>query len=133
MLELIDELREEHARILDMLNEIVELGIGTKEAQEKIRSMQSDLMRHLKKEDDRLYSVLRKEAAKRKELKRLLESAPKDMEAITEFAAEFFKKYSSGGSGLEFEGDLKILIATIKNRILNEESIFFDEYESLFM
>jgi hemerythrin-like domain-containing protein len=133
MLELIDELREEHARILDMLNEIVELGIGTEEAQEKIKAMKSGLMRHLKKEDDRLYSVLRKEAVNRKELKRLLESAPKDMEAITEFCSEFFEKYSSGGSGLEFEGDLKILIATVKNRILNEESIFFDEYESLFM
>jgi hypothetical protein len=128
---LIDELRIEHAKILDTLNEVVKRGVGGVEAQEYLKSMKSGLLEHLKKEDELLYPALREEAAKRKELKRLLESAPKDMEAITLFAFTFFDKYSSGGSGFEFEGDFKILIATLRNRILNEENIFFDEYESL--
>lgn len=112
-----------------MLNEIVRLGIGGEEAQKVLRKMKSDLIEHLKKEDEFLYPAFKKKAAHRKELQRLLETAPRDMEAITHFADEFFEKYASGGSGLEFEGDLKILMATVRNRILNEENIFFEEYE----
>lgn len=129
MVALIEELKKEHAHILDMLNEIIRLGIRGEDAQKVLKAMKSDLLEHLKKEDELLYPVFKEKAAHRKELQRLLETAPRDMEAITHFAFEFFDKYSSGGSGLEFEGDLKILMATIRNRILNEENIFFEEYE----
>jgi hypothetical protein len=131
MPELLYELREEHEMILDGLNEIVALDISSKEAEDAIQGIKAGLLAHLKKEDEFLYPAMIEAAKERKALRRLLESAQKDMAAITSFAFKFFDKYSSGGSGPEFEGDFKLLNATVRNRILHEESIIFEEYEGL--
>ncbi len=53
------------------------------------------------------------------------------MEVITKKAQAFFDKYPSGGRGPEFKEEFNELVATIRNRILNEENFFFNEYELL--
>jgi len=131
MPDLLEELREEHQMILDGLNHIEKVGIATKEGQETLMSIKEGMLAHLEKEDVYLYPTIIDAAKDRKSLKRLLESAQKDMAVITKFAFNFFDKYEQGGSGIEFEGDFKLLNATIRNRILHEESIIFEEYEGL--
>ena len=61
---LIEELKREHAKIIAMLNEVKELGILSKEGQSRLMSAKKSLLAHLKKEDEQLYPVLRKEAVK---------------------------------------------------------------------
>ena len=128
---LIDELKKEHAAILDVLNEIREIDMTAPEVWEKFKAMQLGLICHLQKEDEFIYQVLREAAADRTELKRLIDSAAADMEDITKMVKDFFEKYPKEGNGPEFNEEFDSLIATIRNRILNEENVFFVEYELL--
>ena len=49
---LIEELKREHTKIIDMLNEVKELGILSKEGQARLMSAKKCLVEHLKKEDE---------------------------------------------------------------------------------
>ncbi len=66
---LIEEFKREHAKIFDMLNEVKELGILSKEGQARLMFIKAHLLAHLKKEDEKLYPVLRKEAEDNERLK----------------------------------------------------------------
>jgi iron-sulfur cluster repair protein YtfE (RIC family) len=128
---LIDDLKKEHAAILDVLDEIKGIDMTSPEIWEKFKSIQLGLIEHLQKEDEFVYLVLREAATDRAELKRLLDSADEDMKGITRLVKGFFEKYPSGGAGAKFHEEFNELIATIRNRILNEENVFFTEYELL--
>ncbi len=128
---LIDELRKEHEAILNVLNEIKAVDITAPEVWDKFKTMQLGLIDHLQKEDEFIYLVLREAASNRTELKRLIDSAADDMEAITRMVQDFFAKYPTEGKGPDFKEEFNTLIATIRNRILNEENVFFIEYELL--
>ncbi len=128
---LIEELKREHAAIINVLDEIKEIDMATPEVWEKFKSIQLGLIEHLVKEDEFIYLVLKEAASDRAELKRLLDSAADDMEEITRLVQKFFDRYPAGGSGPDFHEEFDSLIATIRNRILNEENVFFMEYEML--
>ena len=55
---LIDQLMKEHSEIFAELNEADNLGIITKEGQNKLFSAKADLLVHLKNEDEHLYLAL---------------------------------------------------------------------------
>jgi len=129
---LIDELREDHTRIRASLDEIEAMCLAGKDVQEKVRSIEHHLVEHLKKEDELLYPRLREHMHGRKELKRLLDSLPGNMDYITRLAEEFFSRHPSAETSPEFKMELESLIENIRNRILNEENFFFMEYEILF-
>ncbi len=59
---LIDEFKKDHSEIIDTLKEIKELGVLSEEGQAKLISAKESLLEHLRKEDELLYPVLRKEA-----------------------------------------------------------------------
>jgi len=60
-----------------------------------------------------------------------LDNFAKDMEVISEAAFEFFEKYSTGGSGIEFAKDFGRLFALLSQRISKEENIIYKKYEEL--
>ena len=131
---LIEELKKEHSEILAALNEVRELGILSKEGQEKLISLEVGLLAHLEMEDDQLYPALRKEAEHSNSIKDTLELFAIDMENVSKTVREFFEKYSEGFSGVELDKlseDFENLFSALTKRICNEEESLYEEYETL--
>lgn len=131
MANLIEELKNEHKIIGEILSRVREMGIGSKEAQELLISAKEQLLAHLKKEDSQLYPILRKKAISDERLQNTLEFFAKDMEPISEAVMSFFWKYSKGVSGLDFAREFGRLFITLTGRIKKEEDILYREYEKL--
>lgn len=128
---LVERLKKEHALIVDVLNKVKEIGISSKEGQDKLLSVRTVLLAHLKVEDEQLYPALNKEAEKNDMLKRTLDLFAREMETISKEALHFLDKYLSGGSGLEFARDFGRLYMNLSQRIRKEEDILYPEYDKL--
>jgi hemerythrin superfamily protein len=87
------------------------------------------LLKHLNKEDEQLYPVLRKKAEKNEHLKNALDLCVIDMENVSRVVQEFFDKYSRGVSGKELQKEFENLFVALDKRVRNEEDILYDEYE----
>ncbi|WP_444996005.1 hemerythrin domain-containing protein [Aliikangiella sp. IMCC44359] len=131
MAKLVDELQHEHKNIVGNLNQIKMLGVTSSEGQNKLRLVKKSLLAHLKKEDERLYPLLKSAAQSNPELKRILDMFAKDMDKISKDAMAFFDKYSNGGSGLEFAKDFGTLLAILSQRIHKEENIIYAKYRDI--
>jgi Zn-finger protein len=129
---LIEELKKDHSEILDTLNEVKELGILSKEGQSKLMSAKECLLTHIKKEDEQLYPVLRKEADNNKQLESALDLCAIDMENVSRIVLEFFDKYSRKSfSDMELQREFENLFTALDKRIRNEEDILYGEYEMM--
>lgn len=128
---LVEKLKRDHVAISDILNQVKEMGIGSKEGLGKLLSVKTALLAHLKAEDEQLYPALKKEAEKNDGLKRTLDLFAREMETISKEALNFLDKYMGGGSGLEFARDFGRLCANLGQRIRKEESILYPEYDKL--
>ncbi len=131
MTALIEEFKREHAKIIAMLNEVKELGILSKEGQARLMSIKEHLLAHLKKEDEQLYPVLRKEAESNNNLKKELDMFAMDPEYVSRVVSEFFDKYSEGSFDEEFPAEFESLSAALNARIRNEEDALYEEYEEI--
>ena len=128
---LIEDLKREHAEIIAMLNEVKELGILSEEGQAKLMSVKAHLLAHLKKEDEQLYPVLRKEAEHNKSLKKEVGMFAMDPEYVSRVVSEFFDKYSGGETDENFSINFESLYASLNTRIRNEEEALYKEYEEI--
>ncbi len=128
---LIDELKKEHSKILASLNEANEIGLLSREVQDKLMSAKAGLFVHLKMEDELLYPALRKEAKNNKELKAIIDLYAKDMEGVSRAAHEFFDEYYEGVLDTKFVGKFESLLVALGERIKNEEDLLFEEYEKI--
>ena len=89
---------------------------------------------HLKKEDAKMYPILREAAKSDGALKRRLDSFASDMDKISLSVTEFFEKYTSAevSSSIEFAMDFGSLSAKLINRIWREENILYKEFEKAY-
>ena len=131
MSELIEEFKRDHAEIMAILNEAKELGILSKEVQAKLISIKEHLLAHLKKEDEKLYPALRKEAEDNERLRNTLDLFALDMETVSSVVQEFFDKYSRGEIDENFSVNFESLSVTLSTRIMNEEDALYEEYEEI--
>ena len=125
MSNLVEELKSDHAVIAETLNKVKNLGITSEEGQNILLAAKNGLLAHLRKEDEQLYPVLNNAAESNAALKQTLDMFAKDMEVISKAALDFFDKYSTGGSGVEFAKDFGRLFATLSQRISKEENILY--------
>ena len=130
MAKLIDELKKENTAIVNTLDAVKTLGINSKEGKEEFLTAKTAFLEHVKKEDEKLYTVLRKAAKSNDELKTKLDELGKYMDKVSKIALYFFNRYSHGGSGFEFHSDCERFYSILKARMLNEE-LLFKEYEEL--
>jgi len=128
---LIDEFKKDHSEIIDTLKEIKELGVLSEEGQAKLISAKESLLEHLKKEDELLYPVLRKEAEHNEKLKELLDVFAKDMENVSRVVMDFFDKYSEDVIDSAVTDEFEHLFAAFRNRIRHEEDILYEEHEKI--
>lgn len=131
MSKLVEELGKEHAVIAETLGKVKSLGLTSEEGQNTLLAAKNGLLEHLKKEDEQLYPVLKNAAESDADLERTLDTFAKDMNEISKAALEFFDKYSTGGSGMEFAKDLGRLFTTLSQRIRKEENILYQKYDEL--
>ena len=62
MVKLIEEFKKEHSLIVDTLSKSRKIGVDSRKGQDKILSAKDFILAHLKKEDEKLYPLLRKAA-----------------------------------------------------------------------
>jgi len=128
---LIQDLKNEHEVIFSALNEVINKGINTKEGQLKLVEVKDALISHLQKEDELIYPYLKEVAETNEKAKSILEKYAQEMKKISDIAFEFFEKYSSGGSGLDFAREFGKLYGTLGKRIKKEESVLYKLYEEI--
>ncbi len=114
-----------------MFNEIKELGILTHKGQEKLMPVNSCLIGHFNKEDEKFYPVLYKAAEQNKKLKELLELLPNGLQTLSIGVTEFFDKYSRGILDTMFEKEFENFFVALCKRMRQEEFILYDEYNML--
>jgi hypothetical protein len=117
---LIEELKNEHQAILAVLGKTRDLGISSRAGQETLLSARDLLLAHMRKEDERYYSELRRAAEGSKELKLLLDYFVTDMEEVSKKAMRLFEAYAQGGDDAVFAGE--------KDRIRTEEETLFRKF-----
>ena len=130
MLGIIDELRREHAMLLEMLGEVRKMGISSPAGRERLLSAKDLLLSHIQKEEERFYPTLRKTAENDDDLRHTLEYFAQDMEAVTKKADTLFRMNSQGGSDADLAGDLTIFYMMLQDRIRVEEQVLFEKHES---
>lgn len=124
-------LRAEHKMLTSLLEEVRALGPSS-EGLKKLQSAKTALLAHLKLEDVALYSVLNKQAEKDARLKSTLEMFASDMQAISEFALNFFEKYKTEATDSgEFTRDFEKLCSSLATRIRKEERTLHPEYDRI--
>ena len=126
---LIAELKADHARITETLDQVRKMGIASKEGQRLLISAKGFLVAHLSKEDKRLYPELRKLAETDDSVRRMLDTYAKNMDQITASALGFFEKYANGGDGVEFAIEIGRLFAALTQRIKKEEAFLYTKDE----
>ena len=131
MADLITELKNEHAYLVETLQKVKGLLITTKEGQETLLSAKEAFLKHIKKEDEKLYPVLEKAAVNDSALKELIDNFIKEMNIVSKTTIEFFDKYSNGGEGERFAADFARLYIKLSRRIKNEEEIIYKKYDEI--
>ena len=129
---LVQDLKHEHALITDLFKSVKDAGVSSKEGRERLLAAKKGLLGHLKKEDDKLYPVLKDAAKDDPRLQTTLNLFAKEMEEVSALVLKFFNKYSqAGASGMEFARDFGQLAAKLGSRIRKEENILSAEYDKL--
>lgn len=129
----IQEIKKEHLFILDTLDAVMKLGVGTAEAREKLREAKKKLLDHIRKEDELIYPVLAEMAADDDALKQTLDVMAKDMRDVSRLTVDFFAKYVNGTKGepqdsLDFAADFGRLYGALCSRVAREENLLYDKY-----
>ncbi|NOQ27997.1 MAG: hypothetical protein GQ564_21755 [Bacteroidales bacterium] len=133
MSKLVNELKQEHHAITDILLELQKIGASTTKGMELLMQSKTSLLAHLTKEDKQLYPYLHEKAKSDLSLRKTLDTFGAEMEKITEFVFDFYQKYfdSVNINKTEFVKDISKFIVTLKSRIMREEVAIYKAYEKL--
>ena len=133
MSKLIDELKQEHIKIKDVLSKLYDSSLTREQKVNILLKAKTMLMEHLAKEDEQLYPALYKKAETDYFLKRTLDLFAKDTDKVSILINNFFDKYSIIDSldNIEFIKDIAKFMASLKNRITKEEIGIYQSYEKL--
>jgi hypothetical protein len=131
MADLVAELKKEHAAISGLLGEIKARGFGSPDVPRKLLLARHGLSGHLRKEDERLYPVLRRAAERDARLRHMVEVFAREMTEVARAAHDFFTTYAEGGDGAAFVRDFGRVAALLTARIRNEEALLYAAYEKI--
>jgi len=132
MSEFISDLKKEHVEIKNSLDNIDQIGHFNKETRIEMVMVKNLLLKHLEKEDDQVYTSLKKASLNDEHLKNILQYFEDDAKLISEFVVIFFDKYASRNASVDgFRREFNLIYSMIMKRIEQEEEILFPEYEKL--
>jgi hemerythrin superfamily protein len=127
---LTQELRDEHAKILNTLIQAKELCVKTLAGHDKLNESITALLAHLKKEDELFYPKLKKAAKNDPQLQTMLKLFEDDIKTVTEMADNFRWQYTDDCESLDFITEFGTLFIMLRDRITREENTLFPEYET---
>lgn len=140
----IRDLKDDHQRLLDTLEEARRLGLGTAEGRRCLFTCKELLTRHLRKEDTMLYPALRQSGARgaagqsgqagQADLGHVADDFATEMQSLSGGLLDFFTRYDADAGrgdagGLDFARELGRIIIALKLRIQREESRLYPAYE----
>ena len=129
--ELIEDFKNEHSEIIAELKELEELGIHTKKGYDKLMCLIAYLLKHIRKEDEYLYPVLRKASEHNKKLQEILSLYVNGLGNMYVETLDFIVKYSKGAKDSNFQREYERLLEALIKRIEYEENILFIDYKML--
>ncbi len=122
---------KEHAQILEILLEVIQLGIFSRVGQMKVQEIKRVLDAHLKSEDLNFYPVLKKAAETDAVIRRQLFLFAADMDKITAAVTAFFRKEENDPLGKDIPAEFGRISGLLKSRISREENILMKEFVKL--
>ena len=132
MTELVEDLKAEHANIVEVLLAVYEMGVHTEAGRRKLLSAKNGLLAHLRREDDQLYPALLKAAEDDPIVEDAMAYFQEDMVSVSNLALAFFDKYADETDAGGFADDFATLAALLTQRIRKEEAVIYRMYDQLF-
>ena len=129
MSQVTDELKREQGAINEAIKKAKELGPNTKAGADMFMAVKEKLLGYLRKGDQRLYAPLRNAAKSNRDLQFVLELNAQSAELTTRSTEEFFAKYTSPKTDLEFIMDFGKVTALVAQRIRNEQNVLLNEFD----
>ncbi|GEM_PF-2737877 len=128
---LIEELKKQHEKLLEGFEGIFNDSAHSLSIEEVAKSLKDLLLDHIKTEDEQFYPVLYKAAKKDDYIRTMTDIFIQDFDKIYKQIQEYYDKYFSGRnySKEEFITDSAKIMATLRNRIYEEENVLFPLYE----
>ena len=124
---LTDILRDQHAQLAVMLDELHRLGVAEATGRERLQRARQAMLAHLKLEDSQLYPVLRADPATSALARRYAD----EMQQLTPALMAFFDTYRDGSADpFAFARSLEQLLAVLQQRIEREEEWLYRVYEA---
>ncbi|MDH4262230.1 MAG: hemerythrin domain-containing protein [Spirochaetia bacterium] len=130
MSNLINELKDDHIKLALKINEVKDIGISSDDGRKLLISIKNELLNHLKKEDEQLYPRLKEIGLKDPDVQKTLDTYAQDMKVITEFAMDFFEKYSHTSNSIDFFKDIGRLLGALRERMKKEEGALYTIYDN---
>lgn len=127
---MVHEIKREHSEIIDKLDKIDKIGIGSKEGEDELLSVKDFLLKHVENEGKRIYPKIREEAKNNKELEEILMKFDKNMEGILQYSLGFFDGYHAC-KRRNITIAVEKFTEVLRRRILREEKILIPWYERL--
>lgn len=129
MSQVTEELKKEQTAIHEAIKKAKELGPNTKEGAAAFMAVKEKLLGYLRKGDQRFYAPLRNAAKSNRDLQFTLELNAQSAELTTRSTEEFFAKYATPKTDLEFIMDFGKVTALIAQRIRNEQNVLMGEFD----
>ena len=128
MADILDQLKEEHDRLIEAFKEIRDMGSLTQEAQARLFRARDLLLSHIEREDKELYPALRQVAERDAEVKALLDQLEGEMGDVSKAVSLFFTTHRLEGGPVMFKGSVASLCTTVLDRIQKEERLLLPAY-----
>jgi hypothetical protein len=131
MRNLIQQLKNEHAFILEKFTKVSEIGLGTDEGHTAVWEAKDALFSHLLKEDRLLYPPLLRAAEKNGDLRDILATFNDEINALALIVDEFYSGYTVKTDLPSIYNKFQIVFEQLKIRIKHEEDFLFNEFSKL--
>lgn len=122
---LTDTLRDQHAQMRQLLDEVRQLGIGKEVGRERLREARALIEEHLRQEDAELYPALHRNAG----TQALAQSYADEMRRLSGDILAFFDSWQHGDGDLAFARHYGRLLGLLNRRWTREEVRLYPAYE----
>lgn len=128
---LINELKNEHVKLLEILEEAQKLGLVSAAGRSKLLESKRLLGEHLRKEDSRLYPEMKKMAAGDSLKLKTVDSFSSEMKGLSQTVLDFINRAEKAEINMEYAKELGRIISGLKMRIRREEMQLYPMYDKL--
>jgi len=124
---LINDLKRDHEKLLSILQDAQNLGLGSEAGRKKLLEGKLLLTDHLRKEDTKLYPALSGNTA----AAATANDFSKEMQGLTTDILNFMNRLNTAEINIEYAKELGRIISTVRMRIRREEIQLYPLFEKV--